>query len=131
MSNEVIEKTKKWKESIERYDETVQDVSKSIIQSYKGDTELDCDKLLKIDEQHAISLICFSETITSLKSIENKKTRKTAAELLTMEPEFAGLDTKALLAIHTNENIESVFYLHEIFIEHSKLIADKIIKLLS
>jgi len=136
MNKSIVNYAKNWEKTIQKYNEAVLTAS-SLLEEIeeKWDDEKKEIYQKKLELLNTLHLKAEKTQVDIIKEIaflENSPLKRQLIGLVSQPPYFAGLDEKLLETITDSKtpNINSVLYLHEIYVEHVKLVSGKIIKLL-
>ena len=142
---DVIEKAALWKEAISHYDQAVADIAQIIIsmsEAKKAGEEWKLDDMKKehktkingLNEEYVFVETAQDNLVMAILSQPNSDTKNILMSLMTRSPYFAGLDEKATEALSAkakdSKDLKSVAYVHDIYVDHIKMMADKIIELI-
>ena len=135
--NKSIEKcAKNWQKTIQEYNLIVLETSKLL-------KKLDVERDQETQKQYYDNLNHLNDYYTSIEKIqidiikeiallETSPLKRQLIGLISQPPFFAGLDVKSIETINKPEktNMDTIMCLHEVYIEHIKLVSSKIIELL-
>ena len=142
MQQKLINKIKQWRISLDKYDKAAINAAKDTLKISEARNDNEVWKLeelktkykesiLKLEQQDVLTEKIREEAIRASNEIDDKYLRGSVIQLLMSTPEFAGLDEKAFEAIKSDSpSLDTVSHVHQIYIEHSKMIADKILEAL-
>ena len=141
--HKIIDKVKELEKTIDDYDTATLLAAEATNLLAKTNSETDEKKVEQLEQEYEESVKeleemgskCFNlqdEIVISIATeVENKKLRGSLVALMLSRPDFAGLDQKAMEELGQNKPAtESITYVHQIFIEHSKMVARKTIQAL-
>jgi len=145
VKEQIAQKTKEWLGNINNYDKMINKTAKSVVEMTEAQTtnenweeseskrkfEENCKKL---DEINNTMLETQKELIITIANLKDPTLKKILLNIILTEPDYAGLDQKAISVIETENNsitdMKPVEFIHEIYVEHIKLMVNKIIDLL-
>lgn len=140
---EIIQKIRDWKSLVEQYDRLTISSAVTLTKIEERQSKFEANEIINLQEEHNSNIKKLDEigkkilnmlqeiVIAISTDVENKALRGSLVTLMLSSPDFAGLDEKAIQTLDSNKpNMQTISFAHQIFIEHSKMIADKAIKAL-
>jgi len=136
-NEEIIRKINRWRTAIEKYDEISCEAAEATLEFSETQFQENLEKkhlrfVKKMEKQHQVVDNLHSEAVILItEKIDDKELRTALITMLMTPPDFAGLEKKAFEAMTSpGADTKAILYAHQIYIEHSKMIANKIVRML-